>query len=119
MGMTQANQLGIAAIGDEELVNGFRLAGIGRYYIIKDDHNTREDVRKALGELIGNPDVGVVVMLEDYAEYTKDLLIHLREGKKMTPIVIEVPSKSGTRYEDVVGFYKAFIRESIGFEVEI
>mgnify|MGYP003681948383 CR=1 FL=1 len=119
MGMTQANQLGIAAIGDEELVNGLRLAGISRYYIIRDDHNTREDVRNAISKVIGNPDVAVVVMLEDYAEYAKDLLIHLREEKKMTPIVIEVPSKFGTKYKDVVGFYKAFIRESIGFEVEI
>jgi len=37
----------------------------------------------------------------------------------MTPVIVEVPSKFGTKYPDVKVHYRALIRESIGFEVEI
>lgn len=114
-----AKHLNIAAIGDEDLVSGLRLAGVSRYYMIKGNHNACEDVRKALGELIDEPSIGIIVILEDYVEYVKDLVAHVREGRKMTPVIIEVPPKSGTEYKDVVRYYKKFIRESIGFDIEI
>lgn len=119
MSTAQAKHLSIAVVGDEELVSGLRLAGISRYHVIKEEHNAREDVRKALGELIDEAGVGVIVILEDYVEYVKDLLTRLREGKKVIPVIIEVPSKFGTQHKDVVGYYKAFIRKAIGFDVEI
>jgi len=114
-----AKHLNIAAIGDEDLVSGLRLAGLSKYYVIKGDHDTCEDVRKALGELIDEPGIGIIVILEDYVEYVKDLLAQVREGRRMIPVIIEVPPKFGTKYKDVVGHYKKFIRESIGFDIEI
>jgi len=117
--MMPIKHLEIAAIGDGDLVNGLRLAGISRYYVIKGDHDAREDVRKVLTELINEPDVGIVVILEDYTEYVKDLLARVREGRRITPVIVEIPSKFGTKYRDVVGHYKKFIRESIGFDIEI
>ena len=111
--------LDIAVIGDEELVSALRLAGSSRYYMIKGDHDVRENVRKALAELIAEPDVGIVVMLEDYAQYVEDLLTRVRKGRAITPVIIEVPSKFGTKYPDVREYYRASIRASIGFEVEI
>jgi vacuolar-type H+-ATPase subunit F/Vma7 len=117
--MVSIKDLGIAAIGDEELVSGLRLAGVSKYYTIKGDRDVREDVRKALTELIAEPDIGVVVILEKYTEYVGDLITRVRESKRMTPIIIEVPSKFGTEYPDIVGYYKAFIREAIGFDIEI
>ncbi len=119
MSMMPVKQLNIAVIGDEELVSGFRLVGISRYYLIKNDHDTREDVRNALNELIANLDIGLVVILEDYAEHVTDILSSIREGKRITPVIIEAPSKFGTKYKDVVSYYKAFIKQSIGFDVEI
>ena len=119
MSMVQVKQLDIAAIGDEDLVSGLRLAGISRYYMIKNSHNAAEDVRKTLGELIDEPSIGVIVILEDYAQYAEDLLAQIRERRGTTPVIIEVPSKSGPKYKDVVGYYKAFIKQSIGFDVEI
>ncbi len=118
MSMAQAH-LNIAAIGDEELISGLRLAGISKYHVIKGNHNIREDVRKALGELINEPDIGVIVIPEDYAEYVEDILNRVMGGKRITPVIIEVPPKSGTKHKDVVGYYKAFIKASIGFDVEI
>jgi vacuolar-type H+-ATPase subunit F/Vma7 len=117
--MMPIRDLDIAVIGDEELVSALRLAGISNYYMIKGDHDVRENVRKALTELLSEPDVGIVIMLEDYAEYVEDVVAQVRKGRRMTPVIIEVPSKFGTKYPDIKEHYRALIRESIGFEVEI
>lgn len=111
--------LDIAVIGDEELVNALRLAGISKHYTIKGNHDVRDNVRKALAELIAGPDVGIVIILEDYAEYVDDLVTQVKKGKGTTPVIVEVPSKFGTKYPDIREHYRALIRESIGFEVEI
>ncbi|MFP3880471.1 MAG: V-type ATP synthase subunit F [Dehalococcoidia bacterium] len=117
--MMSISHLNIAVIGDEELVNALRLAGISNYHTIKGDRDVGEDVRKALTELLGQPDVGIVIILEDYAQHVEDMLAQVRKRKGMMPVIIEAPSKFGTRYPDTKGYYRALIRESIGFEVEI
>ncbi|MHC1578861.1 MAG: V-type ATP synthase subunit F [Dehalococcoidia bacterium] len=117
--MASIKHLDIAVIGDEDLVNALRLAGISRHYTIEDSHDVRENVRKALTELLADPDVGIAIILEDYTEYVEDLVEPLRRKKGTTHVVVEVPSKSGTKYPDVKGYYRELIRESIGFEVEI
>lgn len=119
MSVAQAKLLSIAAIGDEEMVSGLRLAGVDRYYIMKGNTNIHEDVRKALSELINEPNIGVIIILEDYVEYVKDILTHVREKKRVTPVIIEAPPKSGTKYKDIGSYYNAFIKASIGFDVEI
>ncbi len=117
--MMRVKHLDMAAVGDEDLVNGLRLAGISRYYVIKGDRDAREDVRKALSKLIDEPNVGIVVILEDYVKYVEDLVTRVRQGKGTTPVIIEVPSKFGTIYQDVRQRYKAYAKKFIGFDVEI
>jgi len=117
--MIPIKHLNIAIIGDEDLVNGLRLAGVKRYYIIKDDHNAEEEVRKSLTELIGEAEVGIIAIQEDYAKYVEDLIAQVQERKDLTPVITEVPSKYGTKYQDVSGYYKAFIRKFVGFDIEI
>jgi len=111
--------LDIAAIGDEELVNALRLAGVSKYHTIEGNHDVREDVRKALTELLTEPDIGIVIILEDYVQHVEDLVTQLRKRRGTTTVIVEVPSKFGTKYPDAREYYKALIRESIGFEVEI
>lgn len=117
--MMPIRHLDIVVIGDEELVNALRLAGISKHYMIKGDHDICENVRKALAELLAEPDIGIVVMLEDYAEYVEDLVTQVKKGKGTTPVIVQVPSKFGTKYPDIREYYRELIRESIGFEVEI
>ncbi len=117
--MTTPEQLDIAVIGDEELVNALRLAGCSRYYKIGDKDDAREDVRKALNELLSDREVGMVMLMEDYVRHVEDLLAQARKGRAITPVVVEVPSKFGTRYQDVRDYYRKSIRESVGFDVEI
>ncbi len=117
--MMPIRQLGIAVIGDKDLVNGLRLIGVSRYYMIEDSHNASEDVREALGELIGDPGIGVVIILEEYAKHVEDLIIQLRGGKRFVPVIVEVPPRGGTTYGDVGEYYKEFIKRFLGFEIEI
>ncbi len=111
--------LGIAVIGDEELVNALRLAGISKHYVTEGNHNVRESVRRALTELLAEPDVGIVIILEDYAQYVEDLVTQVRKRRATTPVIVEAPSKFGTKYPDIREYYRALIRESIGFNMEI
>jgi len=111
--------LNIAIIGDEDLVNGLRLAGVAKYHVIKDDRDTEEDVRKALTELIGEPEVGIIALQEDYVQYVEDLIVQVKEEKRLTPVIIEIPSKYGTKYGDVTAYYKQYVRKFTGFDVEI
>jgi len=117
--MMPIRNLDIAVIGDEELVSALRLAGISKYYTIKGDQDIRENVRKALAELLAEPDIGIVIILEDLIEYVGDLVTRIKTGKGSIPVIVEVPSKFGTKYPDIRKYYRELIRESIGFEVEI
>jgi len=115
--MINIRQLEIAAVGDEDLVSGLRLAGVRRYRIVTE--GDKEEVRQALTELLDEPSVGIIVILEDYMRYGADLVAQAQERKTSPPVVIEVPSKYGTRYKDVTQYYKAYIRKFIGFDIEI
>lgn len=115
--MMNIKQLEIAAIGDEDLISGLRLAGVGRYRLMKD--GTSEEVRQAFTEFMNEPGIGIVVILEEYAGYIEDLIAQAKEGKTQPLVVIEVPSKYGTRHADVAQYYKAYIRKFIGFDIEI
>jgi len=116
--VVDVKHLGIAVIGDEDLVNGLRLAGVSRYHVIEDG-TSAEEVRKAVGEELAETGVAIIVILEDYARHVDDLLARIQEKRVSPPVVIEVPSRYGTRYEDVSRYYKAYIRKFIGFDIEI
>ena len=116
--MTQLKHMAIAVIGDEDLVSAMRLAGVSRYHLISGE-NVAEEVRQALNGLIAEPDIGVIALAEDYVPYVEDLLARVKEGRKSTPVIIEVPSKYGAGGQDVKAYYKAYIRKFIGFDIEI
>lgn len=111
--------LRMAVIGDEDLVNGLRLAGVNRYRVIKDSPDLGGDVRQAFSELVSEPEIGVIAIQEEYAGHTTELLFRLKERKGLAPLVIEVPAKRGTQHGDVAGYYRTYIRKFIGFDIGI
>ena len=117
--MMPAGRLNIAVVGDEDLVNMLRLAGIRRYRLIEEDGNTGEDVRDALGELTADPEVSVIAIQEDYVEYVRDIIARVQESKSLTPVIIEVPSKHGTKYPNAAEYYRAFVSRFVGFDIQI
>ena len=116
---TSIRNMDIAVIGDMELVSTLRLAGLRKTRAIQGERNLADDIRKSLEEFVSDPDVGVVVIMEDYAEMVESTLAKLRQAKGVLPVVVQVPSKRGTRYPDVIGYYKQFCREFLGFDIEI
>ena len=116
---TSIRNMDIAVIGDMELVSALRLAGLRKTKAIQGERNLTEDIRKSLQDYMADPDVGVVVITEDYAEMVDDTIADLRQAKGVLPVVVQVPSKRGTRYPDVVGYYKQFSRKFLGFDIEI
>ncbi len=117
--MMPVGHLNIAVVGDEDLVNMLRLAGISRYHLIEEGGNTSDDVRNTLTELIADSGVSVIAIQEDYAVFVQDLIAQVQEGKSLTPVIVEVPSKRGTKYPDAARYYKAFVSKFVGFEIQL
>jgi len=117
--MMPIRHMDIAVVADEDLVNMMMLAGVSKYHIVGQGPGRGEDVRKVLGELLEEPDVGIIVIPEDYVEYVADLLAVVRGGKRMTPVIIEVPSRYEATYRDAREYYQATIRKFIGFDIEV
>jgi vacuolar-type H+-ATPase subunit F/Vma7 len=114
-----ASYLSIAVVGDQDLVNGLRMGGLNRYHIVSSTANVRDEVRNEVSKFMTNPEIGVIVILEDYADYIADFIKRLRDEKKVTPVVVAVPSKMGAKYADVRAYYKGYIKDFIGFDLQI
>jgi vacuolar-type H+-ATPase subunit F/Vma7 len=117
--MNPIRKMEIAVIGDADLVNGMRLAGVRRYHQVQEEHEPAREIREVLGKLMAEPDVGIIVLLEEYVQHVRDLIAQVRESKRLTPVVLEVPSRQGSRYGDARNYYREYIRGFIGFDIEI
>jgi len=109
----------VAVIGGRELVTGLRLAGISKYYLIEGDGEVVAEVRLALTELVEDEQAAIIILQEDYVEYVEDMVSKIKGARNPIPVIMEVPSKYGTKYPDVKAYYKAYIRKFIGFDVEL
>ncbi|MFC1951018.1 V-type ATP synthase subunit F [Chloroflexota bacterium] len=109
----------IAVIGGRELATGLRLAGMSKFYLIEGEGDVASEVKKALTELVDGGETAIIVIQEDYVERAQDMINRLRGARDPIPVIIEVPSKYGTKYPDVKSYYKAYIRKFIGFDVEL
>ena len=119
MSATSIRNMEIAVIGDAELVSALKLAGVRKTRTVQSERTAAADIRKAVEEYTSDPTIGVIVVLEEYAEIPGTGLEEVRHGKGLIPVVVEVPSKRGTRNPDVVGFYKQFCRDFLGFDIVI
>ena len=119
MNKSSVRNLEVAVIGDQELVNVLRLAGVRKTHAIPGERNAAEEVRSTLQEYVADPDVGVVVLLEEFADIAGDTVAQIKQSKSVLPVIVEVPSKQGTKHPDVVGYYKRFSRKFLGFDIEI
>jgi vacuolar-type H+-ATPase subunit F/Vma7 len=117
--MMPIRQVSIAVIGDEDLANAMRLAGVSKCYVIDNSQNSREETRNALSELLADSEIGIIAIQEEYMEQVDDLVRLHMQDKRMIPVIIGLPSKRGTRYPDVAGYYKTYIKGIIGFDIEI
>ena len=99
-------------------------------YLISDNHDTwvgmrlcgidgiilheREEVLDTLKQVIGNPEIGIVILTEKIVDLAHDEIMDYKM-KCNKPLIIEIPDRHGSnRGTDVITSY---IRESVGIRI--
>ena len=117
--MTDGRKSSIAVIGGSNLTTLLRLAGVSHYYTIEDDSSLEDSLRETMTNVINNLGVSIIAIQSDYAVYVSDMIERVIEDKRLTPVIIEVPSDSSVKEENAAGYYRAFVRKFVGFDIEI
>jgi vacuolar-type H+-ATPase subunit F/Vma7 len=117
--MMQRKKLDIAIIGEGDQVALMRLAGIEKYEVIEDGQHLHENVRVAFRGFMEDPSIGIIVMPENWTDYVDDLRKEILKRKKITPVIIEIPSRFQREKQDVRRFYQSYTKRLLGFMIEI
>ena len=100
----------IVVIGDCDAVVGFKLAGLRKAYVAG---QTMPDLEKLMKE----DSVGLIIVGEHWAEQNREALNKLEGAKKkIFPIVVEIPDRTGPIAEkkDPLG---RSVKRAIGVEI--
>ncbi len=102
----------VSVIGDRDTVTGFALTGIKDLYAVDD----REDAKKALAEMMQDPDIGVILITERYALSLREDIIKWREEKPLYPLIVEIRDKKGPiEREDPI---RMLIKRAVGLDMK-
>lgn len=92
---------------------GFALAGATYVHVHTDVENTISKVK----EFISKDDVALIVITYPVAEELGDELERALDGKKLLPVVLKIPDKTG--YRPSVDEFIRMMRRAIGAEIVI
>lgn len=88
---------------------GLRVAGIDGVVL-----HSREDILKALNEVIKDKDIAIIILTEKAALLVQDEIIEIKMSEG-TPLIVEIPDRHGTtKGKDYILKY---VRESIGLKI--
>lgn len=88
---------------------GMRLAGVDGVVV-----HEREELRKALYEVLNDKTIGIVLLTEKFGHEFPDILDKFRLERKM-PLLIEIPDRHGTgRSKD---FITSYVADAIGLKL--
>ena len=106
--------MNISVIGDSDTVAGFRLAGITNIYEVSDPSEADSKIK----EISQDENAAIIIVTEKIAEASKSTIDDINLKKKgVTPMIIEVPDKSGKIVREVDPL-NALIRRAIGIELK-
>lgn len=100
----------VAVIGDVDTVTGFKLGGVRKGYIVKNDG----DAEKALDELL-DAKISIIIITQKIADNIREH-INKKIGSDVLPMIIEIPDKSGSS-EEGSDQIAALIKRVIGVEM--
>lgn len=109
----------IAVLARPELAGVLRLAGLSRVKSVEAGAETPESLQNVLKEWIGDDSIGVIVVDEELARLASEQIRRLRHGKRILPVVVEIPSKSREKAMDASTFYRRLSREFLGLDIEL
>ncbi|HOO89415.1 MAG TPA: V-type ATP synthase subunit F [Syntrophales bacterium] len=111
-------EITVAIIGNRDQTALMRLAGVEKYRIIENEEDAiPEKVREALTQLAGDRSIGIIMIPENWGRYAADTMKHLRESKRSSAIMIEIPEGFRIKEPDVKEYYKTYTKKLIGFNV--
>jgi len=99
----------IAVIGSPEFTTGFRLAGVRKFANVPDDRKSA-DLDAAVSELLGDEDVGIVVMHDDDLEHlSRDVRQDVETS--VEPVLVTLGGGTGS------GGLREQIKRAIGIDL--
>lgn len=88
---------------------GLRLVGIDGVVV-----HTQEEFKKALGKVIADREIGILLIVGKLAAQFPDVIKELRLNRQL-PLVVEIPDRHGAgRSAD---FISAYIRDAMGVKL--
>lgn len=107
----------IVVMADSELVDAMRLAGVRRTRALRAGPGSASAVGETLREWLAAEDIGVIVIGADHAALARDLISAFRNSKRISPVIVEVPSRDGSWQADATAYYQQLGREFLGLEI--
>ena len=112
-----ATDRAVAALADPELVDALRLAGVERTRALRAEPEAAETVEETLREWLADESLGVVIIGADHAALAAETISRIRHGRRLSPVIVQVPSRDGAWAADTTEYYQALSREFLGLEV--
>jgi V/A-type H+-transporting ATPase subunit F len=103
----------IAVVGDVETATGFALAGVRHVYI----HERKDETLAKFDDLLANENMGLIITTHSIAGELDPEFKEKMRRKKLLPVVLKVPDKSGT-VPEVDELYE-LIKRTVGTEVVV
>lgn len=101
----------LVVIGDEDTRTGFKLAGITRTY-------PGDEAKTHLEEILQDDTIGIIMINERFAEENREILNRDRkEKKRLTPIIVEIPDRTGPIKREIDPIQQ-LIRRALGAQIE-
>jgi vacuolar-type H+-ATPase subunit F/Vma7 len=107
----------IAVLADPELVDALRLAGVHRVRALRAEPGAAGAVAETLRAWLVSDQVGAVVIGADHAALARDVVAEFRRGKRISPVIVEVPSRDGAWATDATEYYQQLGRAYLGLEI--
>jgi vacuolar-type H+-ATPase subunit F/Vma7 len=107
----------IAVLADPELVDALRLAGVRRARALRAGSDAASIITEALREWLAADEVGLVVVGADHAALAREAVGEFRRGRRLLPVIVEVPAQDGAWPADATEYYQRMGREYLGLEI--
>ena len=117
--MTHMQGLDVAIIGNRDQTSLMRMAGVNKYCTIGDGDNIAEKIKKALDDFLSDSAIGIIMIPQNWAIHVAETVEKIRKDKRISTVVVEIPSAFKAEPFDVKEYYKAYTKRLIGFNVEI